>query len=89
MANTFAALSGYVSYILSALGIIIVTVWLGVALLVPQYPFHHRDIPTGVCLIVFATLIGVIGGVIFGGLGYFCGLACASAVDCCCGDESC
>lgn len=89
MANTFAALCGYVSYILSALGIIIVTVWLGVALLVPQYPFHNRDIPTGVCLIVFATLMGVIGGVIFGGLGYCCGLACASAVDCCCGDENC
>ena len=89
MANTFAALCGYVSYTLSAIGLIVVTIWLGVALLVPQYPFHHRDIPTGVCLIVFSWIMGVIGGVIFGGVGYCSGLACVSIVDTCCGDESC
>lgn len=38
--------------------------WVGISMLVPQHPFHHRDIPTGVCLIVFSMFIGVFGGII-------------------------
>lgn len=36
--------------------------WLGISMLVPRTPFYERDIPTGVCLIVFALIIGIIAG---------------------------
>lgn len=89
MAKTCANICGLVTYVVSALGILALTVFLGVALIVPQYPFHKRDIASGVCLIIFATLIGIIGGVIFGAFGFCCGLVCESAVDSCCGDDNC
>lgn len=38
--------------------------WLGISMLVPQHPFHERDIATGVCLVVFSCFIGVTGGLL-------------------------
>jgi hypothetical protein len=74
--NIGARVCGITLFITVFLGLSVVSVWLGVASLVPQEPFVRRDIPTGVCLIVFALFIGIFGGIIGGGIGLLLGLLC-------------
>jgi hypothetical protein len=59
-----------VTYVSIALGICAflameaISIWLGVCMLVPQKPFHNRDIAGGVCMILFSFLMSVIAGVL-------------------------
>lgn len=71
---------GSIFSVLFGLSMIGISVWLGIASLVPQNPFNKRDIATGVCLIVFATLMGIVAALFGFGFGFILGgcLECTS-----------
>jgi hypothetical protein len=50
----------------------VLMLWIGIAMLIPQTPFQHRDTPTGVCLIALSTLLSFIGGYLAGMMGFVC-----------------
>jgi hypothetical protein len=64
---------GSIFSVLFGLSMIGISVWLGVASLVPENPFNKRNIATGVCLIVFATLIGIVAAFFGFGFGFILG----------------
>jgi hypothetical protein len=57
-----------------------ISIWLGIALLVPDTPFTHREIAGGIVLIVFCWLSAIISAIIGGLLGWLIGVP----FDCCC-----
>lgn len=62
------------------------TIWIGVAMIVPQTPFKTRDIPTGVCLIVFSCVMALIAGIASGAITFVCCLPCSWCCDECIDD---
>lgn len=72
---------GYVFGTLVFLGSWGITLWIGIAMLVPQQPFKQRDIPTGVCLIVFSWIISAIVGTIAYFTGFVVCLPCSYCID--------
>lgn len=73
MSSNFFSMTGMISAVLCFLAGFGVSIWIGVAALVPEAPWEQRNIMAGVLIIVFGTLIGVITGFI-GGL--CCGGCC-------------
>lgn len=74
MGKSISLLCAYASLVVFFLAGFGISLWLGVAAIVPEAPWHERNIPGGVCLIIFSELIGVvsglIGGFLFGGSCY-------------------
>jgi hypothetical protein len=76
MANgKYTRMCAIILYIMVAFTGLGISVWLGVANLVPQKPFVQRDIATGICLIVFGAFIGMFVGLIGAAIGFVLGLA--------------
>jgi hypothetical protein len=50
--------------IVTFFGSLAILLWLGISMLVPQEPFHSRNIAGGVCIIIFGTLISVVAGIL-------------------------
>jgi hypothetical protein len=60
-----------------------IVIWIGVAMLVPQYPFVKQDIATAVCLLVFSCFLALVtGGIVSVIIFVFC-LPCSYCIDEC------
>ena len=55
----------------------------GVFELVPHAPFTHRDIASGVLLIVFSISGAIVGGLAVAGVAFVLALPCLACGDCC------
>jgi hypothetical protein len=78
MGKFLSLMCAYVSIVVFFLAGFGITLWIGVSALVPQAPWHERNITAGVCLVVFSTLIGIVSGMIGG---FFCGGVCYLGAD--------
>ena len=77
MGCLFFKVTSIIFAILTGLAILAIQLWMGVAFLVPQYPFTERNIANGVVLIVLAPLSAPIGaGVAWYVTGGCCWLTC-------------